>query len=64
MLGLLLQLGHVPIVTFVIPKSARFADKTVAAQIRACFAEKTVLCGKGFLAKCSAQVRVEFAGKL
>ena len=34
MLGLLLQLGYVPIVTFVIPKSPE--------QGRACFADKTV----------------------
>ena len=27
------------------------------AQVRACFAEKTVLCGKGFLAKCSGPHR-------
>ena len=28
-----------------------------SAQVRACFAEKTVLCGKGFLAKCSSPHR-------
>ena len=28
-----------------------------SAQVRACFAEKTVLCGKGFLAKCSGPHR-------
>ena len=26
-----------------------------SAQVRACFAEKTVLCGKGFLAECSGR---------
>ena len=28
-----------------------------SAQVRACFAEKTLLCGKGFLAKCSGPHR-------
>ena len=28
-----------------------------SAQVRACFAEKTVRCGKGFLAKCSGPHR-------
>ena len=37
-----------------------------SAQVRACFAEKTLLCGKGFLAKMlrSAQVRAEFAEEI
>ena len=38
MLGLLLQLGYVPVVTFVIPKAR--------SKIRACFADKTVVRGR------------------
>ena len=58
-----------PIVTFVIPKNPEQGPRLFcrqncgprwflvrmlgSAQVRACFAKKTVLYGKGFLAKCS-----------
>ena len=35
-----------------------------STQVRACFAEKTVLCGKGFLAKCSGPHSAEFAEEI
>ena len=77
MLGLLLQLGYVPIVTFVLSKSRSapvlptkpwsavgfWSESRVRADPRR-FAEKTVLCGiLGSMLK-SAQVRAEFAEEI